>query len=245
MTSPVQLAEVAAMIGEPSRAVMLLSLADGRALPAGELAAAARVTPQTASDHLAKLLQAGLLSTVRQGRHRYYRLASERVGALLESIMIVTSEAPARHRSASRIDQSLRDARTCYNHLAGRLAVAIVNALVDGGHLRLGVDGGEITTSGILLFEDFGLNMAATRRKPWCKVCIDWSERCEHLGGYLGAALCTRFFDLDWIRRQNGTRAVDVTQAGRIGMQNAFDLTYIDKSIGYNTNRILAKRSSR
>ncbi|HTW26986.1 MAG TPA: helix-turn-helix transcriptional regulator [Acetobacteraceae bacterium] len=221
MSTVLQMAEIGALMGDPARANILLALGDGRALPAGELAYAARVTPQTASGHLARLVAAGLLSVVQQGRHRYYRLASERVGTLLESLLAVAAEAPPRRIVASRADAALRAGRTCYNHLAGQLGVALAEALQDSGHVHLAVDASEVTARGLDFFASFGLELPQTRRHPYCRTCIDWSERRLHVAGELGSALCSRLLSLGWITHARDSRAVMVTEAGEIGLRSA------------------------
>jgi DNA-binding transcriptional ArsR family regulator len=218
------IAYVAALVGDPARANMLSALTDGRALTASELAYFAGVTPQTASSHLGKLTEAGLLAQQRQGRHRYYRLASPLVGRMLESLMVVAD--PARDRPRWRGGEALRTARTCYDHLAGRLAVGIADALVERGHVVLAEDGGAITAAGLAHLAEFGLDLGATakRRRPFCKPCLDWSERRPHLAGAVGAALAARAFELGWIERIKDSRAVAITAAGHRGFADAFGL---------------------
>ena len=223
MASNAQFAEIAALVGDPARAGMLHALMDGRALTASELAGVAGVAPQTASGHLARLAAAGLVQVAKQGRHRYHRLASPAVARMIESIMQVASDGrPARPapRTGPR-DAALRAARTCYDHLAGRLGVALADGLVAGGHVELGDDAGLITDAGADLFGRLGIDVAALaagrsrRARLLCRPCIDWSERRPHLAGTVGAALCTRSFEEGWIRRIEGTRAVTVTPKGQ------------------------------
>jgi DNA-binding transcriptional ArsR family regulator len=163
MSSQAQLAEVAALVGDPARANMLMALSDGRALTATELAYLARITPQTASGHLAKLVDGRLLAVTQQGRHRYFRLASPLVGRMLESINAMASlEGPPRHRPRPA-DDALRRARFCYDHLAGRLGVALADALVARGHVEFGEDGGAVTPEGGEFLARFGLDLAPRR----------------------------------------------------------------------------------
>jgi DNA-binding transcriptional ArsR family regulator len=216
MSSAGRLSQVAAAIGDPARVNMLISLMDGRSLTAGELACAARVTPQTASEHLAKLVDAGVLAPARQqGRHRYHRLASLQVAAMLESIMVVAGNAPPSPRLGNwRGGEALRGARTCYDHLAGRLGVRIADALQADGRLRLNDDGGEVTASGIDFLRGFGIDVDAQRGRPFC-----------HVAGRFGAALACRCFDLGWVVQASGSRAVSVTEAGRRGFSEHFGIT--------------------
>ncbi|HEY0523584.1 MAG TPA: helix-turn-helix transcriptional regulator [Stellaceae bacterium] len=234
--SALQIAEIAALVGDPARANILMALMDGRALTATELAYAARVSPQTTSGHLAKLTEANLLALERQGRHRYYRLTGPLVGQMLEGIMAVSADGPPRHRPVSRADAALREARTCYDHLAGRLGVALADTLVARGHVVLADGGGEVTAEGLLLLDrlgvavpDRGAAAAAQRRsgrRCFCRPCLDWTERRPHLAGTVGAALASRFFDLGWIERLRDTRAVAVTGAGRRGFAEAFGIVH-------------------
>ncbi|GGF41624.1 ArsR family transcriptional regulator [Aliidongia dinghuensis] len=225
MIAASNLAEVAALVGDPARANMLAALMDGRALTATELAFMARVTPQTASAHLAKLSDSHLLAVTKQGRHRYFRLASPLVGRMLEGIMAVAAiEAPQRHRPPSVKDAALRQARTCYDHLAGRLGVALADALTARGHVVLGDDGGTVTDSGTAFFQAIGIDLATShkRQRCFCRPCLDWSERRPHLAGSLGAALADAAFAQGWIERLRDTRAVGITAAGREQMVRLF-----------------------
>ncbi len=220
MSDTTRLAATAALLGDPARANMLVALMDGRALTAKELAYAARVSPQTTSGHLGKLTEAGLLALTKQGRHHYYRLASPLVGQMVESVMAVAGPGtPA--RLTWRGGEALRTARTCYDHLAGRLGVALATALCAQGHVVLTADGGEVSESGRRLLQAFGAEPAPGKR-VFCRPCLDWSERRPHIAGRLGAALATRCFELGWIARQRDTRAVTVTQPGRAGFAEYF-----------------------
>lgn len=234
MASNAVFAEIAALAGDPTRAGMLHSLMDGRALTASELARAGGITPQTASGHLARLVAAGLLAVETQGRHRYHRLASPAVARMMESIMEVASDAASARRPivVGPRDAALRTARTCYDHLAGRLGVALADALVVGGHMELGSDAGLLTDSGVALLGDIGIDVegiVARRGKRsgrlLCRPCLDWSERRPHLAGAVGAALCAHCFAKGWIRRSEGTRAVSITPKGQQGFRKAFGVT--------------------
>ncbi|HJS30748.1 MAG TPA: helix-turn-helix transcriptional regulator [Alphaproteobacteria bacterium] len=228
MASTTMFAEVAALAGDPARAGMLHALMDGRALTASELADVAGVTPQTASGHLARMIAAELLAVEKQGRHRYYRLASPAVARMMESIMLVASRRePTRPpRVVGSREAALRAARTCYDHLAGRLGVALADAMTESGHVELASDGGLVTDAGIALFRRIGVDvdaLAARRgRRVLCRPCLDWSERRPHLAGALGAALCEHCFARGWIRRIEGTRAVAITAKGAGAFREAF-----------------------
>jgi DNA-binding transcriptional ArsR family regulator len=228
ISGPNAMAEVAALVGDPARANILETLLDGRAFTATELAFAARVTPPTASAHLAKLTEARLISVLKQGRHRYYRLASPVVARMLESIMAVAAfETPPRYRPRSTRDEALLMARTCYDHLAGRLGVAIAAALVERGHLVLGDDAGEVTAGGVRFLKELGVDPSLRPlRSPriFCRPCIDWTERRAHIAGVLGATLTHRYFDLGWIERRRDSRAVSVTATGRDRFRDLFGL---------------------
>ena len=223
MASNAMFAQVAALAGDPARAGMLHALMDGRALTASELAQVAGITPQTASGHLARMAAAGLLGVEKQGRHRYHRLASPAVAQMIESIMQVASDMePRRSLSVGPRDAALRAARTCYDHLAGRLGVALADALVAGGYAELANDAGLLTDAGIELLARIGIDVDAllARRgkraaRILCRPCLDWSERRAHLAGAVGAALCAHSFDKGWIRRIDGTRAVAITPKGQ------------------------------
>jgi DNA-binding transcriptional ArsR family regulator len=222
MSDTNRMAAVAALLGDPARANILTALMDGRALTAKELAFAAHVSPQTASGHLARLTDAALLAMEKQGRHRYFRLASPLVGQMLESVMAVAGPDP-RPTSTWRGGNALRTARTCYDHLAGRLGVALADALTDAGHVALSHDGGEVTDRGLGFLRDFGAEPAAGKR-VFCRPCLDWSERRPHIAGRLGAALATRCQDLRWIERQRDSRAVTITPAGSRGFAETFGI---------------------
>jgi len=220
-------AEVAALVGNPARANILIALMDGRALTATELAYVAGVSPQTASEHLARLTQARLLSLTKQGRHSYFRLGSANVARMIESIMVVGADAPQRYRPRWNGEEELRTARTCYDHIAGRLGVALTDALTRGGHVVLSDDGGVVTPAGEKLLGAFGVVVEEMRqgRRTFCRPCLDWSERRPHLAGALGAALANRSFDLGWISRMRDSRALKISAKGERGFAEVFGVT--------------------
>jgi DNA-binding transcriptional ArsR family regulator len=213
-------AEAATLAGEPARAAMLHALLGGRALTAGELARAAGIASSTASGHLARLTEAGLLAVERQGRHRYHRLAGPSVAAMLESILYVAHGTASVPATGPR-DEALRAARTCYDHLAGRLGVALADGLVARGFVELGGDGGVVTAAGREALAAVGLSLAPGRR-ALCRPCLDWSERRPHLAGALGAALLRLSLAHGWVRRREATRAVAISPEGRRVFRDAF-----------------------
>lgn len=225
------LAEIAALVGDPARAAMLMALMDGRALTATELAGAAGVAPQTASAHLSRMTAAGLLQVERQGRHRYHRLASPTIARMLEGIMAVAAQPSTTASKPLRTgpgDLALRRARTCYDHLAGQLAVAMTDRMVERGEIELSSDGGAVTSKGMAFLRTIGVNLDAatartTRKRLFCRPCLDWSERRFHIAGTVGAALRSACFEQGWMKRSEGARAVLVTPAGRWALDRAFD----------------------
>ena len=218
------LAVVAALVGDAARANILAALLDGRALTASELAYFARVSPQTASGHLAKLTDGKLLAVLRQGRNRYYRLATPLVAQMLEGIMAVAAQGPERHRPLSKAADTMRMARTCYDHFAGKLGVGLADSLIARGCLVLTSEAGEVTEHGASFLGDFGVDLAALRlkRRTLCRPCLDWTERRLHIGGTVGAALAKRCFDLGWFTRSRDSRALGITPAGRSGLEEIF-----------------------
>jgi DNA-binding transcriptional ArsR family regulator len=221
MPSNAMFAQVAALAGDPARAAMLHALMDGRALTASELARVAGVAAQTASGHLARMTAVGLLVPEKQGRHRYHRLSSLAVARMMESIMQVAADLePKRQLTIGPRDQALRAARTCYNHLAGRLGVALTDAMVERQYVDLEADAGLVTESGMDFLARIGVppqTLAAQRKKGrvLCRPCLDWSERRPHLAGVVGAALCAHCLDRGWVRRIEGTRALAITPKGQ------------------------------
>jgi DNA-binding transcriptional ArsR family regulator len=226
MITGLQIAEIAALVGEPARATMLSALLDGRALTAAELAFAARVTPQTASTHLAKLTEAGLLSPVREGRHRYFLLASSKVVDMLDGIVAVALDGRPRYRPLSRQARELSAARICYDHLAGRLAVALADFFTAHEYIVPGDEAAEIMHAGARFLAEFGADLPAARatRRRFCRLCLDWTERRPHIAGAVGAALTRRCFDLGWTERARHSRAVIVTASGQRGFSETFGI---------------------
>lgn len=224
MTDNPGMAEIGALIGDQARANILAALSDGRALTATELSFVAGVSPQTTSEHLSKLTDGRLLQVEKQGRHRYFRLASREVGQALEALMVLAEAGPPRHRRASPSEALVREGRTCYDHLAGRLGVRITDSLVERGDIRVEADSFALSPQGEAGFERLGIDVTALRRRrrAFARQCLDWSERRHHLAGSLGAALADRLFALGWIERVPDTRAVTVTEAGREGLKEAF-----------------------
>jgi DNA-binding transcriptional ArsR family regulator len=212
-----QMAEAAALVGDSSRASMLALMMDGRAHTAGELAAAADISAATASGHLSKLLGHRLLSVAAQGRHRYYRLASTDVARMLEGIMVMSTQPISRKRTTSRVPAELQEARTCYDHVAGRLGVAIADTLVRPEALRFADGECELTDRGRLLLAKLDINLDEIRgrsRRLLCRPCLDWSERRPHLAGILGTAFFERLLELGWVKRVGESRELRTSPVG-------------------------------
>jgi DNA-binding transcriptional ArsR family regulator len=224
MTDGPMIARVAALLGDPGRANMLTALLDGRSLTATELAHAAGVAAPTASGHLARLLEAGLLALERQGRHRYYRLSGPDVGEVLEGLMGLAERTGAvRSRSGPR-DGALRAARICYDHLAGARAVAAAEALAARGLVTLAPEAG-LSPQGRTFFAALGIDVPKLERarRPLCRACLDWSERRSHLAGALGAAMLDLVLAAGWARRAEG-RVIAFTQKGEAAFDAVFGL---------------------
>lgn len=219
------LAATAALIGDPARASMLFALMDGRAFTAGELARTAGVAAPTASGHLSKLMDAGLLAVESQGRHRYFRLASTEVAAGLEGLLGLAAYRNGHEGTqAPRVgpqDREMRRARVCYDHLAGELGVALFRAMTERDQLRITSDGAALTGAGETLLRELGA-LPHEGRAPLCRPCLDWSERRHHLAGKAGAVLCRTALDRDWVRRMEDTRAVRITPAGAAAFKSHF-----------------------
>jgi len=206
------------LLADPGRAAMLVALLEGRSLPAGELARAASVSAQSASAHLAKLSRGGLITMQRDGRCRYYKLAGPRVANALEALGAISTARPAAEYIASSQDKSLLTARSCYDHLAGRIGVALTETMQK---LRVIVAEGErdyrITTRGEDWLSELGIEMEPLRhsKRLLARQCLDWTERRPHVGGALGAALMERFLAANWLARNKGSRALRLTLKGR------------------------------
>ncbi len=226
MTDEPYIAEAAALIGDPARANMLSALMDGRAKTAAELAAIAGVGAATASAHLAKLTAGALVTVEKQGRRRYFRLAGPEVATAIEALSAVTSAGPRRIRRPGPRDAAMRRLRTCYDHLAGEIAVALSERLTRLGWLTEGAEAFEVAPAGVAPLTEFGLDLPALRggRRAFARRCLDWSERRAHLGGALGAALLTRFSGLGWIVREEGGRTTALTPIGVEGLRGRFGL---------------------
>ena len=201
-------------------------MSNGRALTAGELASAARITPQTASTHLAKLTAAGVLSVVRSGRHRYFRLASPTVAYMIDGIVAVALAKRPRYRPLSRQARALGAARMCYDHLAGRLSVDLADSFVAREYIVPDDEVAEVTTAGARFLTEFGIELPALRStgRHFCRLCLDWTERRPHIAGAVGVAITKRCFDLGWIERMKRGHAVVVTPLGRRGFPKTFGI---------------------
>ncbi|MEQ8444521.1 MAG: winged helix-turn-helix domain-containing protein [Pelagibacterium sp.] len=215
------IAYVASLIGEPVRANMLTALMAGKALTASELAHEAGITLQTASSHLSKLEQGGLLRQRKQGRHKYFSLSSGEVAATLEALMgLAVSAGHLRTRPGPK-DAALREARVCYNHLAGEMGTRLFDGLVGRGLLVTQDEDVRLSAAGDEFVRDFGIDLdaLAAKRAPVCKQCLDWSERRSHLAGSLGRALLDRFEALGWATRDGKSRVVTFSPRGRAGFE--------------------------
>lgn len=218
------IARIAALIGDPARANMLTALMSGRALTVSELAAEAGVTLQTASAHLSRMEAGGLLWPCKQGRHKYFTLASEEVARVLEALMgLAAGTGHLRKRPGPR-DANLRKARVCYDHLAGDMGTRLYDSLRDRGFLAITDAEVALTGPGADFVAGFGVDLEALRRKkaPLCRACLDWSERRPHLAGSLGRALLARMEAMGWARRDPQSRAVLFKASGEAAFAAAF-----------------------
>lgn len=221
------LSEVAALMGDPARASMLSLLMDGRAHTASDLAMSGGVTAQTASGHLSRMAEAGLLAMRPQGRNRFYRLATPDVAHAIEALMAVARTAPPASKSAAwRRDPDLRFCRTCYDHLAGQVGMAVTDSLTRGGHLEpQGQRDWQLTQSGELFCQRLGVDLPGARAagtRHFARQCLDWSERRPHISGALGSAIALTFFTKGWAERLRRGRAVRLTDTGRRALERYF-----------------------
>ena len=218
------IASVAALIGDPTRAKLLAALIGGRALTATELAGVAGVTKQTISSHVAKLVAAQLIAMQSQGRHRYFRLAGRDVARLLEHLMSVASRAGVAEVRTGPRASDMRLARVCYDHLAGEAAVRMFASFEQRKFFRYAADGVGLSKRGTEYFGAFDIDIVALthQRRALCRTCLDWSERRHHLAGALGAALLNRLFDLGWARRATNSRVVTFSALGQMELRRQF-----------------------
>jgi DNA-binding transcriptional ArsR family regulator len=210
------IAALGALLAEDARASMLLALLDGDAISAGELARRAGVSPSGASAHLRRLREGGLIVDEVAGRNRFFRLAGGELAEALEALARVAPPKPPTSLRSAESARALKRARTCYDHLAGELGVALAEALVERGLLVHGEDTFSVTRAGEPWLAELGIDLGEVgrRRRSLARACLDWSERRPHVAGALGAALSARFFELRWLGRLPGTRAVHLTPAG-------------------------------
>jgi DNA-binding transcriptional ArsR family regulator len=224
----VGVAALAAVLADTTRATMLLCLLDGRAWTASELAARAQVAPSTATEHLDRLLAAGLVFQRRQGRHRYVELAGPDVAHLIEDLSTRAApiERPAGSLRAATARDALARGRTCYDHLAGRLGVAVTDAMTASGLLVQHAGFGLTNLGMTWLIDRVGVDPAAHNqvRRPLVRPCLDWTERRIHLGGLAGAQLCSRLMDQRWVERIGTGRAVRVTAQGSVALHDLFGI---------------------
>lgn len=215
------------LIADPTRAAMLTTLLDGRALPAGELAYASGITAQTASAHLAKLLDGGLVSVETEGRHRYYRLAGTHVAQALEYLAAIRPAESGKRKALSPQGRELQFCRSCYDHLAGQVGVAITRSLQERDYIRAENDKRySITLAGITWFNSIGIDVAKLKptRHGLARQCLDWTERTHHIAGPLGTRLLSFLCESGWIKRKEESRCVFITPKGWVELKRHLDL---------------------
>src|SRR6056297_1994824 len=210
------IAYVATLIGDPARANMLTALMSGKALTVSELAQEAGVTIQTASSHLSKLDAGGLLRPRKQGRHKYFSLTNDEVAHVLEGLMCLAAGAGHLRKRIGPKDAELRQARVCYNHLAGDMGTQMFDSLIARAYLVFDGEDLRLTETGAAFSSEFGIDIdgLCKARAPVCRECLDWSERRSHLAGSLGRAFLTRFEELSWAKRDQKTRVVSFSRSG-------------------------------
>ncbi|WDM22542.1 ArsR/SmtB family transcription factor [Paenibacillus polymyxa] len=226
MSTKSNVAMIASLVSEPSRAAILTALLDGRFHTASELAHMAGVKPQTASFHLAKMTEAQVVTMEKQGRHRYFGIQDPEVAQVMESLLSIAPPVPIKSFTHASENEALRLARTCYDHVAGQLGVQLMSFFIQKGILSEDQDGLHITEPGEAFFTDFQIDLTKTRqkRRSFSHKCLDWSERRHHLAGALGNALLDRLFELHWIERLPTTRAIRITADGKRGFKEVFSI---------------------
>lgn len=222
------LATIAALLGDATRATILAALMGGEALPASELAYRAHITPQTASSHLSKLLHGGLIKVTPNGRHRYYALKNREVAQLLETLQLVAPMRQSPIKRPSKVSEELCEARTCYDHLAGQLGVAVRQALIHKNYLIDNEEQYSLTPDGIawLASVEIDVDKLQKKRRKFAYPCLDWSERQFHIGGSLGAAIANLFFEKQWVQRKSHTRALHITSLGKHYLYSEFAMDF-------------------
>jgi DNA-binding transcriptional ArsR family regulator len=227
MNTSYPIATIGELIGDPARAAILITLLDKRARTAGELAFAGNISAQSASGHLSKLLDGGLLVVRKSGRHRYYSLSSAEVAHAIEALGAIATNSHSHDTSQPRISRDLYLARTCYDHLAGRIAVELAGNLQKAGVIRArGERDFELGPAGKRWFANLSIDVDELRhsRRCFARQCVDWTERRPHLAGVLGAALCSRFITAGWMARRRDTRALRITEQGQHEFRKRFGI---------------------
>lgn len=226
MSTQSNVAMIASLVSEPSRAAILTALLDGRFHTASELAHMAGIKPQTTSFHLAKMTEAQVVTVEKQGRHRYYGIQDPEVAQVMESLLSIAPPVPIKSFKQASENEAIRLARTCYDHVAGHLGVQIMSFFMQKGILSEDQDGLHITQQGEIFFADFQINLKNTRqkRRSFSHKCLDWSERRHHLAGALGSALLDRLFELHWVEHLPTTRAIRITAEGKRGFKEVFSI---------------------
>lgn len=226
MNANSNIAQVASLVSDASRAAILTVLLDGRYHPASELAYMANIKPQTASFHLSKMVAANLVTVEQQGRHRYYGIQNQEVAQIMETLLSITPPVEIRSLNQAAENEALRQARTCYDHLAGKLGIQLTNSLLSAGVLSEVEDQFTVTEKGEDFFKAFQVDLVRVKRKrrSFTHRCLDWSERRHHLAGALGHALLERLLELHWIQRVPSTRAIKITPEGKKGLQEIFHI---------------------
>ncbi len=226
MESEVDVAAITRLLANRARLAMLELLMDGRTHPAGDLAREAGVALSTASGHLAELAEAGLVEAEPVGRQRRYRLSRPEVARAIEALALIAPRRRVTSLAGASAAERLREGRTCYDHLAGRLGVGITDALLAHRVLRRSDGGFVVTSSGVRLLGSIGVDVgtAHEQRRAFALACQDWTERRSHIAGALGAELCDRLFELGWIERRGSGRAAALTEAGSVGLRDLLEL---------------------
>ncbi|WP_242144148.1 MULTISPECIES: helix-turn-helix transcriptional regulator [unclassified Bacillus cereus group] len=221
------LSQIASLISTPSRAKMLIHLLDGRIYPASELAYEAKIKPQTASHHLSKMIEGGILHMEKHGRHRYYKIANAEVAQVLETLLSISLPEKTSSFKQACQSEALKHARTCYDHLAGKLGVSVTNSLINQGYLIKDGLNFDVTDTGRHFFTHFDIDVdeVRQRRRLFARACLDWSERQHHLGGALGFSLTSYFLNNNWVQRTPSCRSLIITDTGKKNIEKIFKIS--------------------